>query len=238
MENKKKRHWFHTKEDLGKEEITLTEKELVHQLVRVLKFHLGDEIVLADGKGTVAISRIEELESETVRVSVINTETREPKNKKISLYFAIPKKSKFEIILEKGTEIGISAFYPIITARTEKLDIKTERGEKIIKEATEQSERYYLPELYEPTKINEILKNLNKSQTFVFHTNGENFTPSVIPAQAGTQGEVNVLIGPEGGWSNEEIEEFKNLGFQIFKAGDGILKTETAAIVLSSLFIY
>lgn len=232
MKNQLKKHWFHTKENLKEKEITLLDKELVHQMTKVLKFHPGDEVVLVNGCGTIAISRVNEINSNQVRVTVINVDNREQNNKTVNLFFAIPKKSKFELILEKGTEIGVRSFQPIITDRTEKLNINQDRAEKIVREAMEQSERAFLPKIFEPKKLSDILNNLNKDQTYAFHTIGENFQKHNVDK------EVNILIGPEGGWSDREMEEFKKLEFKIFKVGDGILKTETAAIVLPSLFLY
>lgn len=232
LKTNKKTHWFHTDKDLEEKEITLTDKKLVHQITKVLKFHLDEEIVLADGNGKIAVSKIKNIDSETVKVNVINVKKEEPTDKKVNLFFAIPKGNKFELILEKGTEIGINSFHPIITSRTEKLNINKERSQTIIKEASEQSERFYIPKIFEPIKFEETLNNIGNMESIAFHTSGKNFW------KKDWNGEVNILIGPEGGWTEKEIEIMQNKGIQIYKVGDKILKTETAAIIIPSLFLY
>lgn len=234
-----KTHRFHTTNNLEKDSITLTDPELVRQMTRVLKFHQGENVTLINGEGLIVFCKIEKLTKEFVELSVVSREQKnKDQDKIINLYFAIPKKNNFELILEKGTEIGVNNFFPLTTDRTQKLNINKERAFKIIKEATEQSERSFLPKLNEVQKIENALKETEAKNSFVFHTEGQTFSVTQIKTQANNLNEINIFIGPEGGWSEKEIEQFKSLNFETFKIGEAILKTETAAIVIPSLFLF
>jgi 16S rRNA (uracil1498-N3)-methyltransferase len=233
---KEKIHWFLDKEEIKKikdDQLTISSVSLLHQFNRVLKFKTGELIILFDGDGTWYKCEIEKLEKKDCVLKILekNYKARE-ENKIINLYFGIPKKNKFELILEKGTEVGITSFNPIVTDRTEKLNIKKERAERILVETCEQSENPILPSLSEVKEFNQVISNINPKNTFVFHTVGELININDFKFF----GEVNILIGPEGGWSTVELETFKNKNFHVYKVGDKILKTETACIVIPFLF--
>jgi 16S rRNA (uracil1498-N3)-methyltransferase len=213
--------------------ISLTIIQLLHQFNRVLKFKQGEKVVLFTGVGTWYKCEIENLQKRECTLKILEKNVKQrSENKIINLYFGIPKKNKFEMILEKGTEVGVSSFNPIITDRTEKLNIKKERAERILIEASEQSQNPILPLLEDVKKIEDVIQKLNPKNTFVFHTSGENLDQSDLKFF----GETNLLIGPEGGWSIDEITNFKNRNFKIYKIGESVLKTETACIVIPFLF--
>jgi 16S rRNA (uracil1498-N3)-methyltransferase len=233
---KEKIHWFlYEEKDIQTKSNTMSigSVSLLHQFNRVLKFKHGELVILFDGNGTWYKCEIEKLEKKECILKILekNYKARE-ENKIINLYFGIPKKNKFELILEKGTEVGITSFNPIVTDRTEKLNIKTERAERILVETCEQSENPILPSLSDVKEFNQVISNINVKNTFVFHTVGELINISDFKFF----NEVNIFIGPEGGWSADELETFKNKNFHIYKAGDKILKTETACIVIPFLF--
>lgn len=226
-------HWFLVKNLKDSKDIILKDKELLHQFNRVLKFKPDEQIVLFDGKGTwIKCSIITLDKKECVLKKIESGVTHRNENELINLFFGIPKRNKFELILEKGTEVGVTSFNPIITDRTEKLSVKEERAQRILIEASEQSENPNLPLLKKTLSFSKVLLKLNTKNTFVFHTSGE---PINIP-DLKFFSEVNILIGPEGGWSPEELEAFKDKGFTIYKAGDSVLKTETACITIPFLF--
>lgn len=229
-------HWFLVK-DLEKnnktDKIILKDKDLLHQFNRVLKFKSGEQVVLFDGDGVWAKCSISDLQKRECVLKVIERGVKQrDENKLINLYFGIPKKNKFELILEKGTEVGVSCFTPLITDRTEKLNIREDRAQKILVEASEQSETPLIPLLDKIQQLERVIQKLNPKNTFVFHTEGEVLHTNDFKFF----GEVNLLIGPEGGWSSDEIQIFKDKGFHIYKVGEGVLKTETASVVIPFLF--
>src|SRR3989344_4831830 len=146
-------------------EVVLEDKNLVNQIKKVLRLKIGDGVLFLDNSGKEYKSAIKQLSDSEIRFEVI--EVLENKNEpelKIVLCQSLCKKDKFEWVLEKGTEAGISALAPIITERTEKLGLNRERAEKILKEAAEQSERGVIPKLLDMQKFNEVILSLPKDE--------------------------------------------------------------------------
>ncbi|MFA6338546.1 MAG: RsmE family RNA methyltransferase [Candidatus Paceibacterota bacterium] len=218
-------------ENVGKE-IFITDSELIHQWQKVFRFSSGERIILLDNSGFEYLSEITLLTKKEAKVSII--ESKENKNipsKKLWVIQSLIKKDNFEWVIEKCTEVGVSDFVPLISDRSEKKDINMERARKIIKEASEQSGRGFMPELHEIIKIDDIVKY--KIPIVAFHLEGEQFKKEDFE---GNQ-EMIILIGPEGGWTEREIELFKNNNVKIVCLGNCVLRAETAAIVSSALLL-
>lgn len=228
-----KNHWFLFNDLQKDKKIILKDKNLLHQFNRVLKFKNGEKIVLFDGKGTWSKCEIISLQKKECLLKTIESGVKQPnKNRLINLFFGIPKRNKFELILEKGTEVGVTSFNPIITDRTEKLNINEDRAEKILIEASEQSENPIIPILKKNSIFSKVILKIHPQNTFVFHTNGEPLKIEKLKLPK----EVNLLVGPEGGWSEKELKTLKDKGFKIYKLGNEVLKTETACITIPFIF--
>jgi len=226
----KKIHWFTLTNIptsfIQGDSFEITDKEVQKQILRVLKLHVGEHIIIKDD-GFGYECELTEVSHSTVKISLLD-KLEKSSQKSISLFFCIPKKDKFELILEKCTEIGVTDFYPIISDRTVKTNINTERSVKIIQEASEQAQRIDTPTLHAIQSIDDIVKEYRPA---VFDVEGENFKRDENKAIH------NILIGPEGGFTLRELELFKNNRLDIYKIGDTVLKTETAAIVASALLL-
>lgn len=226
----RKIHWFTdttiTKDLKVGEVFDITEKEVVKQIFKVLKLQ-KDEHIIIKTNNFVYECKIIEVTRDKITVSALNKK-HVVSQKKISLVFCIPKKDKFELILEKCTEIGVTDFYPIISDRTIKTNINIERASKIIQEASEQSQRLDTPVLHTITKLEEVLDEL---KPIVFDTEGVKVTSHEL------KGKNIFLIGPEGGFSERELNLFKEKMLETYKIGETVLKTETAAIVVSGLLL-
>ena len=176
---------------------------------------------------------------------------------KINLYQGIAKFDKFELIIEKAVELGVYSVVPVATeycvAKIEdkKSEKKIDRYNKISKSAAEQSKRHIVPQINEPIdfkKMIDILVDANvKKFNLLFYENADGIvrTREVIKDivnsvknEDATDIEVNVIIGPEGGFSDKEIELAKNANIDILSLGDRILRTETAAITALSILMY
>jgi len=141
------------------------------------------------------------------------------------------KKSNFELVCQKATEIGVKEIVPIITKNTVKLNLNFKRLEKIIKEAAEQSKRGILPKLGKILTFREALKKVqNFELKILFDESGKNFKSLKTKAQ-----KRGVFVGPEGGWDRAEIELAKKENFQILNLGKLNLRSETAAILATFL---
>ena len=137
-------------------------------------------------------------------------------------------KGKHRLILQKCTELGVSNFVPIISERSIRKDFNIDRARKIVVEASEQCGRSSIPHVREPVHLEKILEEYKgKISIFVAHQGGDKL--SKIPDKAG------VLIGPEGGWSPNEIEIFEKYKYPHISISEFVLRAETAAITASSL---
>lgn len=225
----KKIHWFTDKDSLATPDgkLFIKNKEVIKQIQKVLRIEVGETIVVRT-IGAPFEGEIESITSfEIVLSNIREVESIYP-HKKLALFFCIPKKDKFELILEKCTEIGVTDFYPVISDRTVKTNINYERSIKIIEEASEQAQRIDTPNLHEIRSIEEVVREF---RPVVFDVDGGLFS---YEDNAHIQ---NMLIGPEGGFSEKEILLFQKEKLDIFKLKGTVLKTETAAIVISGILL-
>jgi 16S rRNA (uracil1498-N3)-methyltransferase len=234
-------HRFFIKEPVSQGSIRITEPDLIHQMRDVFRLKKGDNVVLMDGSGCEYRVSIELLTREEglFNVSQKVENTFEPKVK-LNLVCAVTKKT-FEWILEKGTELGVSEFTPLISERTEKKDINTERAKRIITESAEQSGKTILPVLNGEVTLKEyiklIQKNGNVSQTVALHSGGESFQREKVSQYSGGGKTLSILIGPEGGWSDMEIKVFNDAGIPVYSLGTQTLRAETAAVAVAATLL-
>lgn len=223
----KKIHWFTDKDAIAtpQGELCIKNKEVIKQIKKVLRLEEGERIAVRTMGATFegVISSLSNLE---ILVSNIQEVESLYSNKNISLFVCIPKKDKFELILEKCTELGVDNFYPIISDRTVKTNINIERSLKIIEEACEQSQRADTPVLHEIRTLEEVVKEF---RPVVFDIEGG------LLSKEDTNNIHNVLIGPEGGFSESELAFLNAEKLDIYKLKTPVLKTETAAIVVCGL---
>jgi 16S rRNA (uracil1498-N3)-methyltransferase len=214
--------------------LLLREAALVQQLTRVLRLKTNDSIILFNGRGTELTVRLTTPEKKAVAVRVeavnqINTESL----KQVTLYCSLLKRSNFELVVQKATEIGVTVIVPLITSRTVKQGIKLERLLSIMTEATEQSGRSILPRLEPPRLFSDAMKALDTTHTnFLLDSSGE-----PLHSQLHGTVPVSLFIGPEGGWNGEEVVLARQAGVTIVSLGSFTLRAETAAIVASYLAV-
>jgi 16S rRNA (uracil1498-N3)-methyltransferase len=170
------------------------------------------------------------LNKKEVNVRILNKNAVENicKNEVI-LFASLIKKDKFEWVLEKCTELGVSKFVPIISERSEKKDLNIERMRKIIKEASEQSERGFMPEICEPIELEEALADI-EYKAIALHLSGESFDDENLKIFS----KLGLFVGPEGGWGEKDIKLFKNKNVPLVTLGTQVLRAETASMVVCS----
>lgn len=199
--------------------------DLAHQIRDVLKLKPGEEIDLIDGQGAEARAAITAIKP-SVEIEIKNAKcaTTEPATK-VVLYCAVLKRENFELVVQKATEVGAAEIVPIITARTVKTGIKRERLQKIAAEAAEQSGRATVPTIHPPMKFAQALIDAARNdQNVVLHIEGGVPSPRL-------SGSVGLFIGPEGGWTDQEIKQATEAGCTPATLGPRILRAETAAII-------
>lgn len=223
-----RRHHFFVDEELREgSEVHISTPELIHQWQKVFRMKEGESLVLLPNDGFEYICEFALLSKKEVRLKV--KEKREgvlDVKKKVHLYVGMLKKDKFEWVLQKGTELGVASFTPIITARTEKMNMNMERAEKVVREAAEQSGWATLPIINEPDSIEEALDKAGNP--VVMHMGGRAFQAEEIPVDA------SLFVGPEGGWDEAEQTMFDFKKIPVYSVGNQTLRAETAAIAVCS----
>lgn len=217
--------------ELSAPNIQITDKNIAHQMKNVLRFKVGEEIIVLDGNGKKAKGQITELHKKGAVIELGETEVLPAPKRRLRLYVGLSKKpSTFELIVQKATELGVTDIIPLAAERCQVKHLrKLERLEMIIKEASEQCERAYLPKLHDVTLINEIAEGL----TLVGDARDTDIELSKIEFKE--RENINLVIGPEGGLTENEITELRKSGAKIFLLGENILRMETAAIAALSV---
>lgn len=209
---------------------TLSEEESKHA-VRVLRLTVGDVIYLIDGTG--GFYKAELTDANAKRCTVKITETKKEYNKNsFYLHIAIaPTKSidRVEWFLEKATEIGIDEITPLECEHSERTVVKPERLNKILVSAIKQSVKAYLPKLNEMADFDKFVKKPFEGQKFIAHCH--TYTQVHLKKLYTTGQNALILIGPEGDFSEKEIQVALQNGFKEISLGNSRLRTETAALV-------
>jgi len=229
-------HRFYIKQNIevGKE-IRIDDPEFINQWVRVFRLKALDEVILFNDTGYEFIARFSFLSKKEVIMDILSSEkVVEGVSKELYIFQSIIKKDNFELIAQKCTEIGVSAFHPIISERSEKKDLNIERINKIVTEASEQSGRGSVPEVFSPTSLEDSIKDFS-GELFTLDFDGEKFLDSRL--HGNDKGKIGILIGPEGGWSDKEREFLKEKGIKSVSLGKQVLRAETASIVASALIL-
>lgn len=217
-----------------------------HHLLNVLRKQTGDQINILNGQGGEYSAKIMEIRPDAV-VAEIQSEVdklTEPRVK-INLIQGLPKADKFEWIIQKNTELGVCRFQPVMTERsTIRLDQsarrkKGERWAKIIKTAAEQSGRQIIPELEMVLDWEGVLGRLRPGLTLIpWEGEQERSLKEVLEGEKIAPAEINLLIGPEGGFSLEEVAAVRARGGIPVTLGPRILRTETAGLVATAAVLY
>jgi 16S rRNA (uracil1498-N3)-methyltransferase len=225
-------HFIIDQEISGKE-LRILDKALLHQMKDVLRFQRGDEIIVMDGQGTKAKGFIEELHKKGALIRLAGHEVCRAPERRVRLFCAISKKlATFEMIVQKATELGVTDIYPLVTNRTQVDQLrKVERIEAIVREACEQCERCFVPRLHEPTSLSAILEE--KPRGTLLAGDARNYDKKIKDIKC--DGDVNLIIGPEGGLTDEELAGIRAAGGTIFLLGETVLRMETAAIAALSV---
>lgn len=228
-------------------EVTISDGKELHHLKNVLRLQKGELIELFNGEGKEARGEIISLNKDAVKVRISAVKESPHEGPVIVLACSIPKKSKFETIIEKTTELGVDEIIPMVTKRTEvkliseRLEHKLIRYQKITMNASQQCKRATLPRIHPFTGFPEILKRFSKEGTvFIPSLTGKRERILEAMQQHPQARGVVFLIGPEGDFTPEEYSLAKRAGAIPLSLGKNILRVETAAIsvVAAARFFY
>jgi 16S rRNA (uracil1498-N3)-methyltransferase len=208
----------------------LEQQEATH-CVRVLRLKENDIVHLTDGRGNLYKSKIIMAHPKKCELEIIETQSNyNRRNYHLHIVIAPTKNiDRFEWFLEKATEIGIDEITPLICEHSERRVIKPERLIKVISSAMKQSLKTYLPKLNEITSFKKFIETKNTDNKFI--TNCKEDPHIQIHNQYKAGDALTILIGPEGDFSDEELENALSKGYISISLGNSRLRTETAGLV-------
>lgn len=221
------------------ERIVLPESESRHA-VRVLRMREGDELVVVDGAGRWYRGPL--LEADAARAVVGIDETRqrvgEPSRSVLLALGLLHHRDRFETAVEKAVELGVTGVIPLRTSRAAPGSVRAARLETILLAAMKQSMRSVLPHLYDEHTLAEVLQRFAGAHVLMAHEAAAG-VPLPSDAVAPGEGPVVVLVGPEGGFSPQEVEAARDGGARLVTLGPRRLRAETAAMVaLTDLMLH
>ena len=234
-----------------KGDTVLIEGTEAHHLKNVLRKKAGDEVLLFDGRGSEYKAKIEKIDESVVKTRIVSKIQKDIESKiKINLFQSIPKAYKFDFIVEKSTELGVSEIIPVVSERTQGDLIRDEgysekkllRWKKIAVAASKQCGRITIPEILPISSFTNAVRSIQcipKAVSIIpWECENKNNLKTVLKNFDSEIQTVNLFIGPEGGYSNSEIEAAKKNDIVPVSLGKRILRTETAPIVVISNILY
>jgi 16S rRNA (uracil1498-N3)-methyltransferase len=213
-------------------------------LAQVLRAKVGDRIILFNGDGFDYEAQIKHVDRRDVSVEILNQSANPNESKiRIHLFQALSSNEKMDLVVQKAVELGVQAITPIIASRSqmrlkdEKRDKKLQHWQQIAISACEQSGRAVIPEIYPVSLLTESMNQIDDAALNIM-LDPEAKTQLNQLASMDTPSHINVLIGPEGGFSEDEIQLCQSKKVITVNLGPRILRTETAPIATLALLQY
>ena len=243
-------HKFFTPKELINGDVAKIIGDDVKHIYKVLRISEGEKVTLNNCEGVEYLGRVKSVSKQEVLIEILEKlESNNESNVKIYLFQGLPKSQKMDLIVQKGTELGITEFIPTITHRVDvKLKgefKKLDRLNRIALEAAKQSKRSIIPKVAEPIDFNEVLEKINSLDLLIVpYENANNFGIKTLINELRKENNIDniknigIFVGPEGGIEEDEIERLKDKGAHIVTLGKRILRTETAGFVATSLIQY
>jgi 16S rRNA (uracil1498-N3)-methyltransferase len=229
------RFWVAT-EQLDGEVVRFSDAQ-AHQLRSVLRLRAGAEVLVFDGYSRID-RRVALTNLSQGRVVGEEAQTPEPRTR-LNVYPALLQRDKFELVLQKLTEVGVSGVTPVVTERSLVREAPDERRyarwRGILREAAEQSGRGVVPELLPARPLADALSGLAGCAVFSYEGERES---ALRDALGGRPARVALFVGPEGGYSADEVAGARRAGARVVTLGPRVLRAETAALVASALVLY
>ena len=243
-------HKFFTPKELINGDVAKIIGDDVKHIYKVLRISEGEKITLNNCEGVEYLGRVKSVSKQEVLIEILEKlELNNESDVNIYLFQGLPKSQKMDLIVQKGTELGITEFIPTITHRVDvKLKgefKKLDRLNRIALEAAKQSKRSIIPKVSEPIDFNEVLEKINSLDLLIVpYENANNFGIKTLINELRKENNIDniknigIFVGPEGGIEEDEIERLKDKGAHIVTLGKRILRTETAGFVATALIQY
>ena len=208
-----------------------------HHLTRVLRVEVGQKFEITDNH-RAWLAQVETARKDLVRFDVIEEIAAGPELPCVTLYLALIKFDRFEWAVEKATELGVTRIVPVEANRSEQglfagAHKRAERWKRIARESSEQSRRLRVPEIGDPMRLSEVLKDPATHRCLLDESPGAK--PLLNAFGFGAGDSVALAIGPEGGWIDGERQNFSEAGWTAASLGPSILRAETAVCAALSV---
>jgi 16S rRNA (uracil1498-N3)-methyltransferase len=227
---------LYVRDQLSEQKPISLDKQQSHFLKNVLRLEVGHAVALFNGEDGEWYATISHLTKSYCELLPVHLRQEQTVPRFLRLLFAPIKKDPLNFLIEKGTELGVTVFQPVITKHTNVERVRVERLQTNATEAAEQCGRLEVPLVMPPVSLSEALSELSTNERLLACLeSGEAEQASTISHASGQN--VSVLIGPEGGFSQEELDSLrKNSGVSPISLGPRILRAETAAISAIAIF--
>ncbi|MBQ2777273.1 MAG: 16S rRNA (uracil(1498)-N(3))-methyltransferase [Peptococcaceae bacterium] len=230
------------------DDIVQFDAELARHMGKVLRLTAGEQVTVSTGGSTAYLVELTEFQKDAVTGRILERmENLQETAIEVVLFQGMPKGDKLELIIQKCTELGVSAVVPVETSRSVvhldsgKAAKKLERWQKIAQEASQQSKRVQVPTVGPYYNWKQFLQHLSEQNglTIVFWEDEQTQSlKALLRSQAEKPQRINLVVGPEGGLSEEEVEQLRALGAVSASLGKRILRTETAGMAGISMVMY
>jgi 16S rRNA (uracil1498-N3)-methyltransferase len=239
------RRFFVRPEDIREPELRLRGDEANH-LARVLRLGPGAQVMAFNGHGREYVTMVERFETDGVVCRILRqTEVQPTPTVTITLGQGLPKADKFAWVIQKTTELGVSAIVPLITERVipqlsqRHVATKVDRWKKLAREACKQSGRVTVPRLCPPTSLEAFYGSCQSSELKLILWEGEDRRSlRTVLAVSEPVASVAIVVGPEGGLTPQEVAHGEAYGFLAVGLGKRILRTETAGLIAVAVLQY
>lgn len=228
-----KLHRFYVHDTELTHDFWMQDEHLYHQWTRVLRFEVGREVALFNDLREERLYRITKIGDDAVHLELITDITGKAPERELYLCFSLLKKDKNDWVLQKGTELGVRHFVPLLTDRTEKTGFDVERAEKIVIEAAEQCGRVDIPRVREPIGLESLITEFKDKIDLYVAEQGSPFRSKI--ENLTSQNATGILVGPEGGWTDLEKQLFVDSQLKHLALSEFTLRAETAAITAAAL---
>ncbi len=235
--------FFVTKESIENKIATISGKDAFH-IARSLRMAVGDQITVSDGEGREYLATLTNIKDDICTAEIVSEGDSSEPNMNITLYMAYPKGDKLEVVIQKAVELGANRIVPFESSRcikrpkADKVAKQGERLSKIAEEAAKQCGRSIVPEVSLPLSYSEMLQDAENSdlRLICYEKESDHSVKELLAKK--TPKSIAVIVGCEGGFSPEEVEEAVKCGCHSITLGKRILRCETAPLAVLSMILY
>jgi len=229
------------KDNIGTDVITMTDAEDVRHLTRVLRVSSGEDVYISDGEGAAYVATLESASRSLASLAIkerLPVRRRLDERVRLTIACAVPKAANFETIIDKGTQLGVDAFVPLVTTRGLVDEAacrgKMDRWERVRRAAAKQSGVLFVPDLLPPVCFMEYIPQLVRYDLKILPHLRDQTRSLASVCDGFDRGRVILLIGPEGDFAPQEVEAALDAGCSGVSLGCSVLRVDTAAIAAAS----